>query len=206
MPKRTLFLLGLGTNNKFTAEGVLWTYIFLECKKLSISVVSLGADGDPRELKAMQVSTQLLFYEYPITSLSLSSNIPKLVIPSEWKSWFAVKTPTTVAYIQDVVHIAVKLKSRPIKPSIVLPLGIHLAGVHHLRLVQTTFGKDQHGLQERDINHKDEQNYDAVIHMTTECVMNLLIKIPDAKGTHAYLDVVRSVIDSFLEKKKSWMV
>ena len=193
----------MGTNNKFTAEGVLklWTYIFLECKKLGISVVSLGADGDPRELKAMQVSTQLLFYEYPITSLSPSSKIPKLVIPSEWKSWFAVKTPTTVAYIQDVVHIAVKLKSRLIKPSIVLPLGIYLAGVHHLRLVQTTFGKDQHGLRERDINHKDKQNYDAVIHMTNECVMNLLIKIPDAKGTHAYLDVVRSVIDSFLEKK-----
>ena len=144
----------MGTNNKFTAEGVLklWTYIFLECKKLGISVVSFGADGDPRELKAMQVSTQLLFYEYPITSLSPSSKIPKLVIPSEWKSWFAVKTPTTIAYIQDVVHIAVKLKSRLIKPSIVLPLGIYLAGVHHLRLVQTTFGKDQHGLREREIS------------------------------------------------------
>ena len=79
----------MGTNNKFTAEGVLklWTYIFFECKKLGISVVSFGADGDPQELKAMQVSTQLLFYEYPITSLSSSSKIPKLVIPSEWKSY-----------------------------------------------------------------------------------------------------------------------
>ncbi len=63
------------------------------------------------------------------------------------------------------------------------------------------FGKDQHCLRERDINHKDKQNYDAVLHMTSESVMSLLKKIPDAKGTHAYLDVLRSVIDSFLDKK-----
>ena len=37
--------------------------------------------------------------------------------------------------------------------------------------------------------------------MTNKSVMTLLTKIPDAKGTHAYLDVVRSVIDSFLERK-----
>lgn len=193
----------MGSNNKFTAEDVLksWTFLLLECKKLGIAVVSFGADGDSREMKAMQVSTQLLSYEDSITSLSPSSKLPNLVIPSEWQSWFAVKKPTSIAYIQDIVHIAVKLKSRLIKPSIVLPLGRYLAGVHHLRLVQTTFGKDQHGLRERDINHKDKQNYDAVLHMTSESVMKLLTKIPDAKGTHAYLDVVRSVIDSFLDKK-----
>ena len=31
--------------------------------------------------------------------------------------------------------------------------------------------------------------------------MILLTKIPDAKGTHAYVDVVQSVIDSFLDRK-----
>ena len=62
---------------------------------------------------------------------------------------------------QDVVHVAVKLKSRLIKPSIVLPLGHYVAGVHHLRLVHTNFNKDEHGLRERDINHKDKQYYEA---------------------------------------------
>jgi hypothetical protein len=192
----------MGTDNKFTAEDVLkrWNYLVLECKKFGISVVSFGADGDSRELKAMQVSTQLS-YNDPIVSLSPSSSLPKLIIPTKWMSWFAVKCPTSIAYIQDIVHIAVKMKSRLIKPSIVLPLGTYLAGVHHLRLIQQTFGKDQHGLRERDINHKDKQNYDAVLHITSESVMSLLKKIPDAKGTHAYLDVLRSVIDSFLDKK-----
>ena len=49
----------MGTDNKFTAHHVLkrWKYIFSECKKRGIIVVSFGADGDSRELKAMQVST-----------------------------------------------------------------------------------------------------------------------------------------------------
>ena len=59
----------------------------------------------------------------------------------------------------------------------------------------------QGSTRERDINHKDKQNYDAVLHMTNKSVITLLTKIPVAKGTHAYLDVVRSVIDSFLDGK-----
>ena len=51
-----------GTNNKFTAEHILkrWKYIFLECKKIGIDVVSFGADGDSRELKSVQVSSHLM--------------------------------------------------------------------------------------------------------------------------------------------------
>lgn len=51
----------MGTNNKFTAHRVLkrWKYIYSECKKRGIMVVSFGADGDSRELKAMQVSSLL---------------------------------------------------------------------------------------------------------------------------------------------------
>ena len=193
----------MGTNNKFTADLVLkrWLYMFSECKKRGITVASFGADGDSRELKAMQVSAQLLFTSRTLKSLlSPSSSLQKLPIPSEWLSWFAVRKPTAIAYIQDIVHVAVKLKSRLLKPSIVLPLGKYLAGVHHLRLVQRTFGKEQHGLRERDIDHKDKQNYDAVMHMTSKACMALLSQIPDAKGTHSFLEVIQCVTDSFLDK------
>ena len=46
----------MGTDNKFTADLILkrWKYIFLECNKRGISVDSFGADGDSRELSAMQ--------------------------------------------------------------------------------------------------------------------------------------------------------
>ena len=86
-----------------------------------------------------------------------------------------------------------KLKSRLIRPSIVLPLGRYLAGVHHLRLLQRTFNKDQHGLRERDINHQDKQNFDAVLHITSKSVITLLSQIPDAMGTSAFLEVIACV-------------
>ena len=76
--------------------------------------------------------------------------------------WFALKKPTRVAYVQDVVHVAVKLKARLLRPSLILPMGKYLAGVHDLRLLQQTFGKDQHGMRERDVSRKDKQNFDAV--------------------------------------------
>ena len=88
-----------------------------------------------------------------------------------------MKRPATVAYIQDMVHLAVKLKSRLLRPSIILPLGKYTAGGHHLRLLHNSFSKDHHGLREKDINHKDKQNYEAVLRMTSDSVMKLLIDV-----------------------------
>ena len=78
-------------------------------------------------------------------------------------------------------------------------MGEFLAGIHHLHLVQCTFGKDQHGLQERDINHKDKQNYDAVLYITSKSVMTS--QIPDAKSISVFLDVIPCVLDSFRDQK-----
>ena len=180
-----------------------------ECKKRGITVASFGADGDSRELKAMQVSTSLLATQSSSASLSPSMGLKRLDIPPQWSSWFAAKKPTAIAYVQDTVHVAVKLKSRLIKPSIVLPLGKYLAGVHHLRQIQHTFGKDQHGLREKDLNHKDKQNFDAVLHLSSESVLELLAVIPDAKGTKAYLEVIQCVIvdkkvDNISRLEKAW--
>ena len=60
--------------------------------------------------------------------------------------WFWIKRPSSVVYVQDVVHIAVKLKSRLLKPSIVhvLPVGNYnnVAGIHHLHILRATLGKN----------------------------------------------------------------
>ena len=60
--------------------------------------------------------------------------------------------------------------------------------------------KDQHGLREKDIDHRDSQNYDAVLHITSQCVIMLLLQIPEAKDTSAFLNVVQCVIDSYLDR------
>ena len=79
----------VGTDNKFSADLILnrWTHIVSECKKRGITVASFGADGDSRELKAMQVSTSLLSAQSSSASLSPSNGLKRLDIPPQWLSW-----------------------------------------------------------------------------------------------------------------------
>ena len=116
---------------RFSAQAVeLCVY---RMQKRGITVVSYGADGDSRELKVMQISTKLSLSTNPSPAYSsFSLNLPKVQIPSDWWSWFAIRNPTHIVYVQDPVHIAVKLKAVLLKPSTVLPMGMYLAGVHHL--------------------------------------------------------------------------
>ena len=103
-----------------------------------------------------------------------------------------------LACVQDVVHVAVKLKCRLLKPSVVLPMGDYVTGSHHIKFVQFTHGKDQHGLRERDVDHKDKQNCDACLHIMR--ASQYLDTIPDAVGTKCYIDPMQCVIESYLDK------
>ena len=78
---------------------------------------------------------------------------------------------TSIPYIQDYVHVAVKLKSRLLKPSIILPMGHYLAGGHHFNILASTFTKDKHGLRQKDLDHKDKKNLDAITHITSASVL-----------------------------------
>ena len=136
-----------GTDNSFTAEDVLkrWKYIQLECEKRGIKVISYGADGDSREVRAMRISAFHL--TDPLGTYSPSFSLPEINIPKEWCcSWYAIQKPVSVAYIQDPVHLAVKLKARLLKPSICLPLGYLVASSGHLHLLRDSYSKDVHGI------------------------------------------------------------
>ena len=202
----------IGTNNSFSATDVMkrWRYIYLECQKRDITIISFGADGDSRLLRAMKISSQLKITDKSLYNLSPSPLTVELDLPQEW-TWYWSKM-TSILYTQDYVHVAVKLKSRLLKPSIILPMGHYLAGGHHLNILASTFTKDQHGLRQKYLDHKDKQNFDAVTHITSASVLQLLEEVPDAKGTFKYLQILRSSMDAFLDKhlspleriKKAW--
>ena len=65
-------------------------------------------------------------------------------------------------------------------------------------MIRQKFEKDQHGLRERDVNHKDRQNFDAVMHIIS--ASHLLDDIPGATGTKLCTDIIRQVVDSYLDK------
>ena len=60
-----------------------------------------------------------------------------------------------------------------IKPSVILPMGQYLAGSHHLKILVDTFAKDQHGIRQKHISHKDKQNFDAVTRITSSSVLTV---------------------------------
>ena len=65
--------------------------------------------GIARVVKSMKVSTSLM----ATLSRSLTLNVPSnsfspAVIPKEWQGWFYAEV-TTILYMQDTVHVAVKL-------------------------------------------------------------------------------------------------
>ena len=69
--------------------------------------------------------------------------------------------------------------------------------------MQQAYGKDQHGLHEKDLNPIDRQNFNAVTHITSGSTMQILETIPDARGTQLFLHMIKHVVDSYLSKKSS---
>jgi len=69
--------------------------------------------------------------------------------------------------------------------------------------VQQTYGKDQHGLHEKDLNPVDQQNHDAVAHITSTSTTQILENIPDAKGTLLFLEMIKHLVYSYMSKKSS---
>ena len=95
-------------------------------------MISYGADGDSKQLRGMKLSTGL-FKKSSVNSKTLLRISYSIKIPEKWKSWFLLQNPTSVAYVQNTIHLAVKLKARRLmKTSIILPFGNFVAGIHHL--------------------------------------------------------------------------
>ena len=61
-----------------------------------------------------------------------------------------------------------------------------------------TFSQIWSHLRERDVNHRDKQNFDAVLRIVS--TMHLLKKIPEALGTCYYVEIIQNTVDSFLDK------
>ncbi|KAK3909541.1 Protein translocase subunit 2 [Frankliniella fusca] len=105
-----------GTNSKFGACHVVkrWSWMTSEAEKRGIRIAGYASDGDSKLLSAMRFKT---------------------VVPSPkspWK-WFHSDLVSPQVYFQDFVHLLVKLKTRLLKPSFILPMGPEfLANKGHL--------------------------------------------------------------------------
>ena len=80
-------------------------------------------------------------------------------------------------------------------------MGKYSVLLSHLTLLQASFCKEIHNLRTKDLDHQDRQNFDAIVRITSQNVITLLDEFPDSKATKYYLQVTKSIAESFLNKE-----
>ena len=72
------YCLGINNKHDYTLVIKRWSHIVSECAKRNITVMSFGADGDSRELKAMLHSAHLCHIEAIPSALKVNElQVPK---------------------------------------------------------------------------------------------------------------------------------
>lgn len=103
-----------------------------------------------------------------------------------------------ISFIQDLIHLATKLRNRLLKTSILLPMGSKQVSITHLKLLIRTIGKEIHGLVQSDICPQDRQNYISFEKITHDRVLKALEEnIPDSEATVMYLKLSKNMIQAF---------
>lgn len=77
-------------------------------------------------------------------------------------------------------------------------MGKYVATISHLNILVNIDGRECHGLREKDLNHHDKMNFDAVLNIIRAC--DHLHKVKDSVATQAYINIMSSVINSYLDK------
>lgn len=185
-------LLLFGTNSKYTAEDVSkrWMHIVNQLNESNISVLSISSDSDPKYNSAMRKNSGLG------SPMSITTNSG----PVDWFSCANLKWPF---YVQDTTHIGTKMRNFFLKTksnSKMLPFGKkHFIDIQHVEYVRRNFSRSEHMMCASTLNPVDRQNFKSVQTMCDKKVSSLLRKfVPNSEGTAKYLEMMRDVIDAFM--------
>ena len=134
------------------------------------------------------------------SALSLTRSLKSLDVYPTIQKWLCSKLYPLLC-TQDIVHLGVKLKSRLLKATIILPLVKFIASSAHFHILVGKKARTYMDYDAKISTTKDKQNFDAVEHIIK--VSHLLDTSPDAIGTKAYIDLIGSCVYSFLDETLS---
>lgn len=188
-------LLIFSTDSSYTAENIAdrWDFITTELQKVGVTVFSISSDSEPKQNSAMRKN----------------SNLGKTSYIFGKRNWFncgsVIEFPF---YIQDLIHIATKLRNFLLKTLFapdLLPFGKkYFIRISHLKYLIDHFTKDEHELVDSVLDPDDRQNYLSVERMCSEKVIRLLkTHVKNSLGTVTFLEVLRDTVASYLDKKLS---
>lgn len=188
------------SNSQYKAEDVAhrWEFISKELKKENIRVLAVSSDSDPKYNSAMRKCTQL----GSRSNIFKNGEWFKMSAYEELKDAQPVDQPY---YVQDTIHIATKLRNmflKTMKIPNMLPFGPKFyIRAKHIESVMMKFPKDQHRLTPTVLNREDKQNFESVLRLCDESVIQLLKSgIPGSEATVKFLQIMRDVIDAYRDK------
>lgn len=178
-------LLVYGSDNKYTSADVSkrWEYITMQLAKIEIKVLTISSDSDPKYNAAMR----------KLSKLGFKTNI----------NWFSCRgNPDGPFYIQDLIHIATKLRNfllRTLFDKKIIPFGNGFIRIEFLFDLLNMFHKDKHQLTISTLNPKDRQNFQSVLRICDKRVTDLLRDyVQNSESTVIFLKIIRDIIDSFM--------
>lgn len=114
--------------------------------------------------------------------------------------WFNTHFNTDSDYypIQDIIHIGTKFRNRVLNKE--LKFGKRLISIQHLRELLKNVTKEKHKLTESVISPNDRQNFQSVLRICNERIIDLLASnVPNSTGTIFYLRIISNILRSFLD-------
>lgn len=186
-------LLLFGSDARYTAEDVSkrWQFIKSELSKQNINVLAVSSDSDPRYNSAMR----------KISKLGQRSS---LFGDKDWFSMGVEFSSPELYCIQDIIHIATKLRNRllaTMRNPKMLPFAPNqYIKFSDLEQIMKRFTKDQHRLTATVLNPIDRQNFESVLRICDALVTSLLSSnVKGSEGTVKFLQITRDIIDAYTD-------
>lgn len=181
-------LLLCGTDSKYTSSDIKrrWKFISDQLEKKGIKVLSFASDSDPKFNAVMRSHLTL--------GQSIENNMG-------FPSWFNANIGSSNGYfpIQDTVHIGTKFRNRMLNSP--LKMGKNEITEKHLAKLIEMFPKEYHGLCPFTVKPKDRQNFDSVLRLCDDKVIELLCHVEGSEGTALYLKILSNILRSFLDSR-----
>lgn len=192
-PPAPFCLLIYGTDNKYNANDVCnrWESIIRALNKLTIKVLSISSDSDPKYNSSMKQLSKLGNPSQKFDALNWFRCGDR-----DFNLFFTI-------YVQDTIHLANKLRNLLLKTIAnvhKLPCGKFYIQQSHLKHLIELFTKDKHNLSPMVLNPVDKQNFESVVRISDGNVIALLRKhVIGSQATAKFLEIIRYIIDSYMD-------
>jgi len=151
-------------------------------------------------MSAMRFASNF-FASLPNFKLEQHRHVFQIDVPKHW-TWFFLNRSQLFLFFQDPVHLVTKWRNRLLSTTADLYFGNDKISITHIEnlINSVSYTKLDHGLTRSDINPKDRQNYHSCVKLISDDVLNLLNNDVGAKGTVAYLTLLKMIVKAYIDR------